>query len=75
MSRVKKIKVRKLGPEGHSVSALTIHDAFRELSDAIKNGYFLYVEPWNHIISDIDKLRNEISKIESVIIIPAVTGG
>ena len=75
MGKRKTIKIKRLGPEGHTTWSASISEATEVLSAAITNEKFVYVEPQNHIIYDVGKLRAELSQIESAIIIPKVAGG
>ncbi|OYT26754.1 MAG: hypothetical protein B6U95_07080 [Thermofilum sp. ex4484_82] len=76
MAKGRKIIVRKLGPNGHSTSLLSIPQACQELSNALEEGYIIYVdEPWKYVIQDKNKLISEISKIKNVVVILPVSGG
>jgi len=76
MARSRKISVKKLDPNGHSTSLLSVPQAYKELSNALEKGFILYVdEPWKYVIYDKTKLRSEISRIKSIIVIPPVSGG
>lgn len=75
MGKRKKIKIKQLGPQGHTTWLAPISEAFKVLSTAISKGKFIYVEPRNYIIDNIPKLRGDLYQIECAVIIPRVAGG
>jgi hypothetical protein len=75
MGKRKMIKIKQLGPQGHSTSLVPISEAYEVLSTAISRGKFIYVEPRNYIIDNTHTLRGDLSQIECAVIIPRVAGG
>jgi hypothetical protein len=70
---LKKIKVVKLGPEGHTECLLAWHEAYSVVAQNLDQGCFAYCEPDNVIISDRKDLQGR--NVEKIIIYAAVAGG
>lgn len=70
---VQKVRVVKLGPEGHTECLMDWHQAYSEVAQSLAQGCFAYCEPDNVIISKREELRER--NVEKVIIYAPVCGG
>ena len=68
-----KVRVVKLGPEGHTECLLAWHEAYPVVAQSLAQGCFAYIEPDNVIISNKKELHER--NIEKVIIYAPVAGG
>ena len=68
-----KVKVVKLGREGHTECLMAWHEAFSVVAQNLDQGYFAYCEPDNIVISDRKELQGR--NVEKVIIYAPVAGG
>lgn len=71
----RKIRVRKMSPQGHIQCVLTEEKALSEATRAILAGLLVYVEPQTKLVTTIPALKRVIHHTETMLIIHPVSGG
>ena len=71
----RRIRVRRMSPEGHRTQVLSKKRAFWEASKAILCGLMVYVEPQRRLVTSVAVLRREIGSVEAMLIVYPATGG
>jgi len=71
----RKIRVRKMNPQGHTKCVLTEKKALSEATRAILAGLLVYVEPQTKLVTTIPPLKRVIHHTETMLIIHPVSGG